>query len=53
MSIGIAGLRETGALSPEVLIQEVDKALYAVKRTGKGRTARAGRDTAVGVGAGT
>jgi len=52
VSIGIAGLRETAALSPEVLIQEVDKALYTVKRTGKGRIARAGRDTAAGVSAG-
>jgi len=41
VSIGIAGLKTTDALSPELLVREVDKALYAVKRSGKGRIARA------------
>jgi diguanylate cyclase (GGDEF)-like protein len=41
VSVGIASLRTTDALSPDDLIREVDKALYAVKRSGKGRIARA------------
>ncbi|HOW18150.1 MAG TPA: GGDEF domain-containing protein, partial [Phycisphaerae bacterium] len=41
VSVGIAGLKTTEALSPELLVREVDKALYAVKRSGKGRIARA------------
>lgn len=41
VSVGIASLHATGAESGEELIQAVDAALYAVKRSGKGRVAHA------------
>jgi diguanylate cyclase (GGDEF)-like protein len=41
VSLGIASLQTTEALSPDILIHEVDAALYTVKRTGKGRVAHA------------
>lgn len=41
VSIGIASLCATDATSPDDLIRAVDKALYFVKRNGKGHIARA------------
>lgn len=41
ISIGVASLKSTLAAAPEELIHEMDTALYAVKRSGKGRVAHA------------
>jgi len=45
VSTGLASLRTTGVASGEALLADVDKALYSVKRSGKGRIAHAPRRT--------
>ena len=43
ISVGVAGLLETGATTSEALIELADKALYAAKNGGRNRVCAAGR----------
>ncbi len=44
-SIGVAGLRESGATQPEQLIERADAALYAAKHGGRNKVVAAGSGT--------